>query len=308
MTRPYLGSLVRPRTGPPRQSKSAVRHQGERAQEARAHHHGQGEGLPDLRRGQRAHARDIVSSDQIDDWLSACSATRASRSSTRPSQVKVAGQGRRRRRGERRGASQGARSTAEKEEPRGRGGGRDGYSQDQRPGAHVPAQDGLGLAAHPRGRGRDRQAHRGGRAARAAGRAQLVGRDRGDPRARRQAAEAARSASRRSSRTPTRRTPSSTSSGTSSASARSSTRSASSATSRRRSPRSWPRKAVSEADAQEAARSRSRTCKHEILEALQEMRLNKKQIDEIVLKLKELVVAHRAGRTARSPTASTRSG
>ena len=44
--------------------------------------------------------------------------------------------------------------------------------------------------------------------------------DRGDPRARRQAAQAARSASRRSSRTSTRRTPSSTSSGTSSASAR----------------------------------------------------------------------------------------
>ena len=32
----------------------------------------------------------------------------------------------------------------------------------ERPGPHVPAQDGLGLAAHPRGRGRDRQAHRDG--------------------------------------------------------------------------------------------------------------------------------------------------
>jgi hypothetical protein len=36
-------------------------------------------------------------------------------------------------------------------------------AQDQRSGAHVPEEDGLGLAAHPRGRGGDRQAHRGGR-------------------------------------------------------------------------------------------------------------------------------------------------
>ena len=49
---------------------------------------------------------------------------------------------------------------------------------------------GVGLAAHARGRGRDRQAHRGRRAARAAGRAELLGRDRGDPQPGRQAARA----------------------------------------------------------------------------------------------------------------------
>ena len=41
--------------------------------------------------------------------------------------------------------------------------------QDQRPRAHVPARDGHGAPAHPRGRGRDREAHRArqeGRAAR----------------------------------------------------------------------------------------------------------------------------------------------
>jgi hypothetical protein len=60
---------------------------------------------------------------------------------------------------------------------------------DLRSGAHVPAQDGLGVAAHPRGRGRDRQAHRGGRAPHAAGGAQLVGRRRGAARDRRAPAQ-----------------------------------------------------------------------------------------------------------------------
>src|SRR6185369_621678 len=77
------------------------------------------------------------------------------------------------------------------QEGRGRGGGgRRRLLQDQRPGAHVPAQDGVGLAAHARGRGRDRQAHRGRRAARAAGGAELVGGHRGDPEPGRQAAKA----------------------------------------------------------------------------------------------------------------------
>ena len=49
----------------------------------------------------------------------------------------------------------------ESEEPRGLRGRR--AREDQRPGAHVPARDGHGPAARPRGRGRDRAAHRAGR-------------------------------------------------------------------------------------------------------------------------------------------------
>ena len=40
----------------------------------------------------------------------------------------------------------------------------DADGADQRSGARLPARDGAGVAAHARGRGRDRQAHRGGRA------------------------------------------------------------------------------------------------------------------------------------------------
>ena len=159
----------------------------------------------------------IVSSDQMDDWLSAFSGEGIEIVDS-SSKVKVGAQGRRRRgRGRRRRRDRGGRG----QEGRGRGGGRlRRLLQDQRPGAHVPAQDGLGLAAHARGRGRDRQAHRGRRAARASGRAQLA-----RSRSRRSCELATscgsrRSASRTSSRTPTRKTPSSTSSGTSSASAR----------------------------------------------------------------------------------------
>ena len=131
----------------------------------------------------------IVSSDQIDDWLSAFS-----RRGHRDRRFVVEGEGRPRETPvtpRPRPRKRKKRPRPPPQEGRGRGGGRlRRLLEDQRPGAHVPAQDGLGLAAHPRGRGRDRQAHRGGRAARAAGRAQLVGRGRGDPRARRQAAQA----------------------------------------------------------------------------------------------------------------------
>ena len=127
----------------------------------------------------------IVSSDQMDDWLSAFSGEGIEIVDS-SSKIKVAETGRRTR--GRRGRRHGR--TPQERRRRGRGRGRRRLLQDQRSGAHVPAQDGLGLAAHPRGRGRDRQAHRGGRAARAAGRAELLGRDRGDPQPGRQAAQA----------------------------------------------------------------------------------------------------------------------
>ncbi len=161
--------------------------QGERAQEARADHDGEGQGLFDLRRGQRAHAGEhrVV---RPDGRLAVGLLGRGDRDR----RLVVEDQGRkgRERRGrERRGRRRGSRRG--RQEGRGRGRGRRRrLLEDQRPGAHVPAQDGVGVAAHPRGRGRDRQADRGRRAARAAGRAQLVGRHRGDPRAGRQAAEA----------------------------------------------------------------------------------------------------------------------
>ena len=60
--------------------------------------------------------------------------------------------------------------------------------------------------------------------------------------------------------------------------------------------------------ARRSGSSRSRDLRQEIVDALQEMRLNKKQIDKIVLKLKDVRQAHRAGRTARSSTASTSAG
>ena len=54
-------------------------------------------------------------------------------------------------------------------------------------------------------------------------------------------------------------------------------------------------KASREPTKQEATRSRSRIYKQEILDALQEMRLNKKQIDKIVLQVEGVRRAHRAG-------------
>jgi RNA polymerase primary sigma factor len=116
---------------------------------------------------------DIVSSDQIDDWLSALG----------DEGIEIVDS-----------ASQGARllqgadpkvvdaiDEDEKEE-RGRGRGlRQRLLEDQRPRAHVPAQDGVGLAADARGRGRDRQADRGRRAPRPADRAQQPHRRRGAP-------------------------------------------------------------------------------------------------------------------------------
>ena len=166
---------------------------------------------------------EIVSSDQIDDWLSTLGdegievvdgqgpggGVKVPTARVTPKLPEVAAYSRRRgeRGGRRRQRREGER------EGRVRRGLR-GLLEDQRPGAHVPAQDGLGLAAHARRRGRDRQAHRGGRAARPAGRAQQLDRRRGDPRARQQPQAGRRSASRTSSATSTRRTPSSTRSGT----------------------------------------------------------------------------------------------
>ena len=124
----------------------------------------QAEGLRHLRRGQRPHARGR-GLDRSDRRL----AVRARRARHR---------GRRRRRHapprHRRRAAQGhRRSRRKKERRRGRRGRGVRVLAHQRSRPHVPAQDGLGLAAHPRGRGRDRQAHRGRRAQDAPGRAQL---------------------------------------------------------------------------------------------------------------------------------------
>ena len=121
---------------------------------------------------------DVVSTDQIDGWLSALGdhgievvdgAGLAPPRAGRP-----AAQGPRHREGE--GGGRGRRGRGVR------------VLADQRPRPHVPAQDGLGLAAHPRGRGRDRQAHRGRRAQDAPGRAQQLGRRRGAARDRRAAA------------------------------------------------------------------------------------------------------------------------
>ena len=144
---------------------------------------GQSEGLPHLRRGQRRAARRRRLADQIDDVMGALGdedieivdarhAGARSRRSASPTK--------------RRRDEEGRRSRSEE-----RGRGRRLLLEVQRPGAHVPAQDGRGLAAHARGRGRDRQAHRGGRAARCCRpSSNSLDRRRGDPRARRQAPEA----------------------------------------------------------------------------------------------------------------------
>src|SRR5207248_11155047 len=84
------------------------------------------------------------------------------------------------------GARQGGRGGGGGEEGAGGGG---QLLQVQRPGAHVPAQDGVGLPAHPRGRGGDRQAHRGRREGTARRRAALLDRQQGDQPERRPAAE-----------------------------------------------------------------------------------------------------------------------
>ena len=112
---------------------------------------------------------DMVSSDQIDDVMSMFGEhdieivddAHKVNAAARPSRPIPSRRTPRPRRRQRRGRGQTRTRTTR-------------YSQVQRPGAHVPAQDGLGLAAHPRGRGRDRQAHRGRREGSARGRAQLA--------------------------------------------------------------------------------------------------------------------------------------
>ena len=232
----------------------------------------------------------IVSSDQMDDWLSAFSGEGIEivDSSSKLKVAEKGGDAEAERRGRGRGRGGG------RQEGRGRGGGgRRRLLEDQRPGAHVPAQDGVGLAAHARGRGRDRQAHRGRRAARAAGRAQLVGRDRGDPRARRQAAQAEdpRQGGRQGRRRGGRRV-----------------RRAVAHRARLQGHRQGPpalegagegrreagRQGVSEPTTKKY-KKQINDLKQEILDALQEMRLNKKQIDKIVLQAEGVRRAHRAG-------------
>ena len=127
-------------------AQEGLRQQGERAQEARAHHDGEGQGLFDLRRGQRAHAGEhrVV---RPDGRLAVGVLGRRDRDR----RLVVEGQGRqgrgrrgRERRGRRRGSRRG------RQEGRGRGrGGRRRLLEDQRPGAHVPAQDGLGRRCSP---------------------------------------------------------------------------------------------------------------------------------------------------------------
>ena len=111
-----------------------------------AHQHRQGEGLPPLRRGQRAAAgRNHV-------------VRRARRSLQHVRQ--------RRHRGHRLGSEIPARRRQADRPDGGRRRGARARSharrarQDQRPGPHVPARDGHRAAAHARGRGRDRAAHR----------------------------------------------------------------------------------------------------------------------------------------------------
>ena len=133
------------------------------------------EGLPHLRRGERRAARGhrLLRPDRRRDV--ACSARTTSRSSTTPARSSS-----RARSPSPTGLRRGAEAAG-----RGRGEGRGlrrRLRQVQRPGAHVPAQDGLGLAAHPRGRGGDRQAHRGGREGGAARGALLADRHHGDSR------------------------------------------------------------------------------------------------------------------------------
>ena len=158
----------------------------------------------------------IVSSDQMDDWLSAFSGEGIEIVDS-SSKLKVAEKGdaeaeaaKRKRRPRPRAKKE----EAEEEEDA------DGYSKTNDPVRMYLRKMGSVSLLTREGEVEIAKRIEDGERARAAGRAQLVGRDRGDPRARRQAAQAARSASRRSSRTPTRTTPSSTSSGTSTASAR----------------------------------------------------------------------------------------
>ena len=110
-----------------------------------AHQHRQGEGLPALRRGQRAAA--------VGDHLV--------RRARRPVQhVRQ-----RRHRGHRLRPEVPAGREADRPHGRRRRGARARpharrARQDQRPGPHVPARDGHRAAAHARGRSRDRPAHR----------------------------------------------------------------------------------------------------------------------------------------------------
>ena len=274
-----------PRRRPPPAAKAFCLQQGEREEEAGADHDRQGQGLPDLRRGQRPHAREhrLVRPDRrlaVD-----AGRARASRSSTPPSRSRSATRAStasprpRKKRAE----------TASRREGRGgagRGGGR--LLQDQRPRAHVPAQDGLGLAAHPRGRGRDRQAHRGRRAPVLQVVLNCIGRDRGDPRARRQAAQAEdprqgrrqgrrrggrrvrRAVAHRARLQGHRQGPPPAQGG-----ARRSTRSSTT--------RAPPRRSKKQ------VKNELADLKNEMFEALQELRLNKKQIDRIVARLKACV-------------------
>ena len=81
-------------------------------------------------------------------------------------------------------------------------------------GARIPAHDDLVRAPDARGRDRDREAHRGRAAARAAGRARLFRRDRRDPVSGRRAPEGEAAGQRRRRRTSTPTIPISTSNGT----------------------------------------------------------------------------------------------
>ena len=157
----------------------------------------------------------------------------------------------------------------------------------ERPGPHVPPQDGERLAPHARGRGRDRQAHRGGRA-----------------RGPRRHPQLARSPSARSSI-------SATSSGSTRSASRTSSATPRTTNARVRrgggGPPHHPPHRQGEAPRQgrpgphrgarrRAPQSRKKGIEAEIeanrtkmVETLEEMRLNKKTIDKIVTKLRALI-------------------
>ena len=221
----------------------------------------------------------IVSSDQMDDWLSAfCGRGHRDR------RLVVEGQDRRRATSaeaeseeddEEEAAAAAKKEEAEEEEDA------DGYSKTNDPVRMYLRKMGSRLAAHARGRGRDRQAHRGRRAARAAGRAQLAGRRSTRSSISATSSGSTRSASRRSSRTPTTTTPSSTRKRPIGASAAHRQGHAALDKSRSKIAEKLGRQGVSRRR-QEDVRGRSPRPSSEIVETLEEMRLNKKPIDKIV--------------------------
>ena len=207
--------------------------------------------------------------------------------------------GRRRRRGQRRGRDRG------QQEGRGRGRGRRRRLLEvQRPGSHVPAQDGTVSLLTREGEVEIAKRIEDGEHT-----VLEVILNSPSPSARSSisatSSGSTRSASRRSSRTPTTKTPSSTRRGGPThlrlidkvkqprqGAGRSSTSS-----SRRQEPRRGA--------ARRSSRPRSTRTRQEMVETLEEMRLNKKTIDQIVLKLQG---AHRRGsssaETARSSSSS----